>query len=65
MGKGVILVAVTDRDEAGEKLLANLNIPFLDMRTPVGKDVGDFYAEKGLEAVKKYYEKFRIRKEKK
>lgn len=54
-----ILVAVSDRDDAGDKLLDNLDIPYLDMRTPVGKDVGDFYAEKGLDEVAKYYNKFR------
>lgn len=33
------------------------------MRTPVGKDVGDFYAEKGLAEVAKYYKKFKVKKE--
>jgi len=56
-------VAVCDRDEAGQKLLANLDVPYIDMRTPVGKDVGDFYAEKGLAEVAKYYNKFRRKKE--
>ena len=60
--RGTILVAVCDRDEAGQKLLDNLDVPYLDMRTPVGKDVGDFYAEKGLEEVAKYYDKFRRKK---
>ena len=57
-------MAVSDRDEAGEKLLANLDAPYIDMRTPVGKDVGDFYAEKGIAEVAKYYSKFKIKKEK-
>lgn len=57
-----ILVAISDRDEAGEKLLANLDVPYIDMRTPVGKDVGDFYAEKSLAEVAKYYNKFRRKK---
>ena len=56
-------MAVCDRDEAGQKLLDNLDVPFIDMRTPVGKDVGDFYAEKGLAEVAKYYSKFKIKKE--
>lgn len=59
--RGAILVAISDRDEAGEKLLANLDVPYIDMRTPVGKDVGDFYAEKGLKAVNEYYEKFKVK----
>lgn len=58
-----ILVAISDRDEAGEKLLANLDVPYIDMRTPIGKDVGDFYAEKGLEEVAKYYKEFKVKKE--
>lgn len=52
------LVAVGDRDEAGEKLLEKLPIGALDFRTPVGKDIGEFYEQKGLEAVKNYYEMF-------
>lgn len=54
------LVAVGDRDEAGEKLLAKLPIGALDFRTPVGKDVGEFYEQEGLEAVKRYYEMFAV-----
>lgn len=56
-------MAVSDRDEAGEKLLANLDVPYINMQTPVGKDVGDFYAEKGLAEVAKYYKKFKVKKE--
>lgn len=58
--KGLQLVAVGDRDDAGEKLLAKLPVGAWDFRTPVGKDVGDFYEEKGIEAVKQYYEMFRV-----
>lgn len=54
------LVAVGDRDEAGEKLLAKLPIGALDFRTPIGKDVGEFYEQEGLEAVKHYYEMFAV-----
>lgn len=61
--RGTILVAVSDKDEAGDKLLRELDVPYLDMRTPVGKDVGDFYAEKGLTEVAKYYKKFKVKKE--
>ena len=64
--RGTILVAVSDRDDAGDKLLDNLRgYPFLDMRTPVGKDVGDFYAEKGLKAVNEYYKKFKVKNDEK
>lgn len=52
------LVCIGDRDDAGETLVESICIPFLDYRTPVGKDVGEFYAEKGLEAIKKYYARF-------
>lgn len=58
--KGLQLVAVGDRDEAGEKLLAKLPVGALDFRTPVGKDVGDFYEQEGIEAVKRYYEMFSV-----
>lgn len=61
--RGTILVAISDKDEAGDKLLRELDVPYLDMRTPVGKDVGDFYAEKGLAEVAKYYKKFKVKKE--
>ena len=56
---GLILTAVSDRDEAGDRLLSSIDVPFIDMRTPIGKDVGDFYAEKGLDEVKKYYQMLR------
>ena len=53
--KGLILVCAGDRDEAGEKLISNIRGPYIDARTPVGKDVGDLYEQQGLEGVKKYY----------
>ena len=49
------LVAVCDKDEAGESLLKALQSPFTDVRSPIGKDVGDFLAERGWEALKAYY----------
>lgn len=54
------LVTVGDRDEAGDKLLQKLPIAALDYRTPVGKDVGDFFEQEGLEAVKKHYAMFAV-----
>jgi len=54
------LVAVGDRDEAGDKLLAKLPIGALDFRSPVGKDVGEFYEQKGFDAVRQYYDMFRV-----
>lgn len=56
------LVCMGDRDEAGDKLVANLTGTFIDARTPIGKDVGDFYAEKGLEAVKEFYGIYKCKK---
>lgn len=56
----LIPVAICDRDEAGEKLLQSIEGVALDARTPVGKDVGDFYEKEGLEAVKSYYSKFAV-----
>lgn len=55
----LILVCAGDRDEAGDKLISNLSGLYIDARTPVGKDVGDLYAEQGLEGVKKYYEQYK------
>lgn len=56
----LILVCVGDRDEAGEALLKKLHGGALDMRTPVGKDIGEFYEQKGLEAVKQCYAMFAV-----
>lgn len=52
-------VAVCDRDEAGEKLLQSVEGVMLDARSPVGKDIGDFLEQEGLEKVQEYYRKFR------
>lgn len=57
----IMPVAVCDRDEAGEKLLATLSIPYLDKRTPVGKDIGDFFEQEGLAAVREYYKQFAVK----
>lgn len=59
----LILVSVGDRDEAGDKLISTIKGPFIDARTPIGKDVGDFYAEKGLEAVADYYSKYKVKED--
>lgn len=53
---GKILLAISDNDDAGSKLLEGLDVPFIDARTPVGKDIGDLYQQQGIEGVKKYYE---------
>lgn len=52
------LVCVTDRDEAGDKLTNNIDIPFIDARTPVGKDVGDLFEQEGMKGVIDYYDKY-------
>lgn len=52
------LLAVCDKDEAGDELVRKLTCPAFDMRTPVGKDIGDFFEQKGLEAIRQYYEPF-------
>lgn len=57
--KGLILVCAGDRDEAGDRLISNLTGPFIDARTPVGKDIGDLYEQQGLEGVKKYYGQYK------
>lgn len=55
---GLFLVCAGDKDEAGDKLISNLSGPYIDARTPVGKDIGDLFQEQGLEGVKKYYETY-------
>lgn len=60
--RGLSLVYAGDRDSAGDKLLANFNHPYIDARTPVGKDVGDLFERYGEEGVKEYYDKYRINK---
>lgn len=56
---GIMLVWAGDRDEAGDALLKKLSYPALDYRTPVGKDVGEFFEQKGLQAVADYYAMFK------
>lgn len=53
-------IAVCDNDEAGDKLLDNLSSYVLDYRVSKidGKDVGDLYEKKGLDAVKQMYKNF-------
>lgn len=51
----LMLFAICDKDKAGDALIRELTCPAIDMRTPVGKDIGDFFEEQGLEAVRKYY----------
>lgn len=54
----LILVCAGDKDEAGERLISNISGPYIDARTPIGKDIGDLYEQEGLEGVKKYYEQY-------
>lgn len=54
----LIPVAVCDCDEAGEKFLQSTDSVVLDARVPVGKDVGEFMEQRGIEAVRNYYRKF-------
>ena len=55
----LILVAASDKDEAGDRLLTNIKGPYIDARTPIGKDIGDLYEQCGLEKVKELYGKYR------
>lgn len=50
------LVACSDNDDAGSRLLASLDgiAPIIDARPPAGyKDYGELYEDKGIEAVRK------------
>lgn len=51
----LILVCAGDNDEAGDKLISNITGPYIDARTPIGKDIGELYEQEGIEGVKKYY----------
>lgn len=57
--KGLILVCAGDRDEAGDKLISNITGPYIDARTPVGKDIGELFEQQGLEGVEKHYAKYK------
>lgn len=57
------MVAICDKDEAGEGLLKTLQSPYTDLRSPVGKDVGDFLAERGIEALRAFYAPLQISQE--
>lgn len=58
LANSLTLLAICDKDAAGDKLVKSLTCAAFDMRTPVGKDVGDFLEQKGLQAVKDYYAPF-------
>lgn len=62
MDRRLLLVAISDNDEAGEKLLSNLTRPFVRAVPQKDKDVGDLYAREGLEGVRRAYRAY-IKKE--
>lgn len=53
--KGIRLIAACDKDEAGENVLKTLKTTFTDLRSPVGKDIGDFLEKRGREAIRAFY----------
>lgn len=55
--KGILLCWCGDRDGAGEKLLSNLTIPYVDCRSSY-KDIGDMLEAEGIERIKKRYESY-------
>lgn len=55
---GLVLVCCGDRDEAGDRLISNIKGPYIDARTPVGKDVGDLFEQRGMEGVRREYAKY-------
>lgn len=64
MDRKLLLVAISDNDEAGEKLLSNLTGPFIRAVPQKDKDVGDLYAREGLEGVKKAYRAYIVKEDK-
>ena len=61
MERGLLLVAISDNDEAGEKLLSNLTRPFVRATPKKDKDVGDLYAREGLEGVRRAYRAYVVK----
>lgn len=57
------MVAISDNDEAGEKLLSNLTRPFVRAVPKEDKDIGDLYARLGLEGVRKAYRPYIVKEE--
>lgn len=49
-----------DRDEAGEKLMSNIKIPYLDCRSKY-KDIGDMLEAEGINKIKERYEGYQER----
>lgn len=61
MDRRLLLVAISDNDEAGEKLLSNLTRPFVRAVPQKDKDVGDLYARVGLEGVREAYRPYIVK----
>lgn len=49
-----------DRDEAGEKLMSNIKIPYLDCRCNY-KDIGEMLEAEGINKIKERYESYQER----
>lgn len=47
-----------DRDEAGERLMAEINIPYIDCRCKY-KDLGEMLEAEGIEKIKETYENYK------
>lgn len=56
-----MLVWAGDNDDAGKRLQANIDIPYIIANPSVGKDVGELYTTKGIEGVKEEYGKYKPR----
>lgn len=55
--RGILLCWCGDRDEAGERLMSNLKIPYVDCRCDY-KDIGDMLEAEGIEKIKERYESY-------
>lgn len=57
---GLLLCWCGDRDEAGERLMENIKIPYVDCRSKY-KDIGDMLEAEGINKIKERYESYQER----
>lgn len=55
---GLRAVLALDTDQAGIQLQQRVSFSYISRPSPVGKDVGDLYADGGISAVREYYQPF-------
>lgn len=56
----MVLIWAGDKDDAGERIKSNIDIPYIDARPSSGKDIGELFASRGIEAVKEEYARYKL-----